>query len=110
MKKDFSLSRRAFLRSMVAAAAATVIAAPVIESLTTVFTPPPGGWAKPLRFHPDAFSFVARPLEDGVSIRYIKRHDMQYAIKTDALPTRLDLLYGWAPISQETYARIVGVE
>jgi hypothetical protein len=71
-----------------------------------------------LAFHKDAFTFASAdlPLPDGVdkaarvsdsqlglSIRMIR----QYSICDDAWPTRLDILYGFAPVYPELACRII---
>ena len=68
-------------------------------------------------FHKNAFTFVSAdlPLPEGVyfagrashkdiglSIRVVR----QYTINNDSIPTRLDVLYGWAPLYQELACRI----
>jgi hypothetical protein len=40
--------------------------------------------------------------EAGLSIRIVK----QYTINNDAIPTRLDVLFGWAPLYQELACRV----
>lgn len=40
----------------------------------------------------------------GLSIRVIR----QYTINNDALPTRVDVLFGWAPLYQELACRVTG--
>lgn len=74
--------------------------------------------AQALAFHKDAFTFASAdlPLPDGVdkaarvsdsqlglSIRMIR----QYSICDDAWPTRLDILYGFAPVYPELACRII---
>ena len=68
-------------------------------------------------FHRDAFSLAVADLElpegvhfagrasdkeVGLSIRVVR----QYTINNDSIPTRLDVLYGWAPLYQELACRI----
>ena len=72
-----------------------------------------------LAFHRDAFTLVSADLplpggvhmaarashkDVGVSIRVVR----QYTINNDALPTRLDVLYGFAPLYRELACRIAG--
>jgi hypothetical protein len=72
-----------------------------------------------LAFHRDAFTLVSAdlPLPSGVdmgarashkdiglSIRVVR----QYTISNDALPTRLDVLYGIAPLYRELGCRVTG--
>jgi hypothetical protein len=68
-------------------------------------------------FHKNAFTMVmvdlplpggvemagrASDSEAGLSIRIVK----QYTINNDAIPTRLDVLFGWAPLYQELACRV----
>lgn len=72
-----------------------------------------------LAFHRDAFTLVSADLplpggvdmaarashkDVGVSIRVVR----QYTINNDALPTRLDVLYGVAPLYRELAVRVAG--
>ena len=72
-----------------------------------------------LLFHRNAFTLAVADLElpegvhfagrasdkeVGLSIRVVR----QYTINNDAIPTRLDVLYGWAPLYQEMACRIAG--
>jgi hypothetical protein len=53
---------------------------------------------------PEGVHFAGRASdkEIGLSIRVVR----QYTINNDAIPTRLDVLYGWAPLYQELGCRI----
>lgn len=53
---------------------------------------------------PEGVHFAGRASdkETGLSIRVVR----QYTINNDAIPTRLDVLYGWAPLYQELGCRI----
>ena len=73
-----------------------------------------------LAFHRDAFTLACVDLEDvskygawgarvcddqlGVSMRIAR----QYAIGTDTVPCRIDVLYGWATIRPQMAVRIQG--
>lgn len=72
-----------------------------------------------LAFHRDAFTLVSADLplpggvdmaaragakDVGISIRTVR----QYTINNDALPTRLDVLYGIAPLYRELSCRVAG--
>ena len=72
-----------------------------------------------LAFHRDAYTLVSADLplpggvdmaaraaakDVGISIRVVR----QYTISNDALPTRLDVLYGFAPLYREMGARVSG--
>ena len=69
-----------------------------------------------LAFHKDAFTFAtadllmpegvdwsAREVYDGISMRIVR----QYAISSDTLPCRLDVLYGYKTIRAQLAARIL---
>lgn len=69
-----------------------------------------------LAFHKDAFTFAtadlimpngvdfaAREVYDGISMRIVR----QYAISTDTMPCRLDILYGFKTIRAQLAARIL---
>jgi hypothetical protein len=53
---------------------------------------------------PEGVHFAGRASDKelGLSIRIVR----QYTINNDAIPTRLDVLYGWAPLYQELGCRI----
>lgn len=53
---------------------------------------------------PEGVHFAGRASdkEIGLSIRVVR----QYTINNDAIPTRLDVLYGWAPLYQELGCRV----
>lgn len=70
-----------------------------------------------IMFHKNAFTMACADLElpegvhfagrasdkdVGLSIRVVR----QYTINNDAIPTRLDVLYGWAPLYQELACRV----
>lgn len=72
-----------------------------------------------LAFHKDAYTLVSADLplpggvdmaaraaakDVGMSIRVVR----QYTINNDALPTRLDILYGYAPLYRELACRVAG--
>jgi hypothetical protein len=69
-----------------------------------------------LAFHKDAFTFAtadlimpngvdfaAREVYDGISMRIVR----QYAISTDTMPCRIDVLYGFKTIRAQLAARIL---
>lgn len=70
-----------------------------------------------LLFHPEAFAFVtadlvdvskygawgARQVMDGISMRIAK----QYNISSDAVPCRIDVLYGYKTLRPELAARVI---
>jgi hypothetical protein len=53
---------------------------------------------------PEGVHFAGRAADKdvGLSIRIVR----QYTINNDAIPTRLDVLYGWAPLYQELACRV----
>lgn len=53
---------------------------------------------------PEGVHFAGRASDKqvGLSIRVVR----QYTINNDAIPTRLDVLYGWAPLYQELACRV----
>ena len=53
---------------------------------------------------PDGVHFAGRASdkEIGLSMRVVR----QYTINNDSIPTRLDVLYGWAPLYPELACRI----
>lgn len=55
---------------------------------------------------PEGVHFAGRSADKdvGLSIRVVR----QYTINNDAIPTRLDVLYGWAPLYQELACRVAG--
>lgn len=53
---------------------------------------------------PEGVDFSGRRNHKGISMRIVR----QYAIGTDTLPCRIDVLYGWRPIYNELACRIAG--
>ena len=53
---------------------------------------------------PEGVDFAGRASDEetGLSLRIVR----QYTINNDALPTRIEILYGWAPLYQELACRI----
>ena len=53
---------------------------------------------------PDGVHFAGRASDKelGLSIRVVR----QYTINNDSIPTRLDVLYGWAPLYPELACRV----
>jgi hypothetical protein len=53
---------------------------------------------------PEGVHFAGRASDKelGLSIRVVR----QYTINNDSIPTRLDVLYGWAPLYPELACRI----
>lgn len=87
---------------------------PAASPLTFIGTPSTGN-RKNMVFHKDAYmlgtadlimpdgvDWKARVQYKGISIRAVR----QYRIGTDDLPTRLDVLYGWAPLYPQLGCRV----
>jgi hypothetical protein len=94
-------------------------AAPDNAAITVVGSATPNQFtSQSMAFHKNAFTLACVDLEDvskfgawgarvadkqlGVSLRLTR----QYAIGTDTIPCRLDVLYGWAAIRPELACRI----
>lgn len=95
-----------------------VSAAPANSAAITLFASNQNS-PQSLAFHRDAFTLVSADLplpggvdmaaraaakDVGISIRVVR----QYTINNDALPTRLDVLYGIAPLYRELSCRVAG--
>jgi hypothetical protein len=52
---------------------------------------------------PNGVDFAAREVYDGISMRIVR----QYAISSDTMPCRLDVLYGYKTIRAQLAARIL---
>jgi len=52
---------------------------------------------------PNGVDFAAREVYDGISMRIVR----QYAISTDTMPCRIDVLYGFKTIRAQLAARIL---
>jgi hypothetical protein len=95
----------------------TVSAGPANAAVVTWDVAPSTQYSANLAYHKDAFALVTADLEDvsqygawgarrmhkGISMRISR----QYAIGTDTVPCRIDVLYGYAPIYPELACRIV---
>jgi hypothetical protein len=96
-----------------------VSAAPVNNAAITVFGSANTYSPQSMAFHRDAFTLATADLElpdgvhfagraadkqTGLSIRVVR----QYTINNDAIPTRMDVLYGWASLYRELACRIAG--
>jgi hypothetical protein len=96
-----------------------VSAAPANNASITVFGS--GGVYSPqsIAMHKNAFTLASADLElpdgvhfagraadkqTGLSIRVVR----QYTINNDAIPTRMDVLYGWASLYRELACRVAG--
>ncbi len=97
----------------VGATSATATVTPLSIGLATVGTASPQN----VMFHKNAYTMACADLllpegvhfagraadpDVGLSIRVVR----QYTINNDAIPTRLDVLYGWAPLYPELACRV----
>jgi hypothetical protein len=87
-----------------------------IVPFASVTAPTP--YSNSLLFHKDAFTFATADLEDvsqygawgsrqqydGISMRIAR----QYAIGTDTVPCRIDVLYGYVPLYPQLACRVAG--
>lgn len=122
MKRDFSVSRRSFLRSLVTAVATVAVVEPVVETAKT-FLPPAAGWKTEAFVTPEWLSREAlltlesnlvfkRSYEgriadqNGFSVRFVK----EYEISTEKPPSRFDVIYGVGCIAPNTKVRLVGAD
>lgn len=96
-----------------------VSAAPANNASITVFGAAGTLSPQSLAFHRDAFTLASADLQlpegvdfagrasdkkTGLSIRIVR----QYTVNNDAIPTRMDVLYGWASLYRELALRIAG--
>jgi len=96
-----------------------VTAAPSNNAAITVFGGANAYSSQSIALHRNAFTLAMADLElpsgvdmgaraadkkTGMSIRVVR----QYTINNDALPTRLDVLYGWASLYREMACRVAG--
>lgn len=96
----------------------TVSAAPADNAAITVVGTASTAYPQNLAYHRDAFTLATVDLEDvaqygawgarrvykGISLRVAR----QYAIGTDTVPCRIDVLYGWKTIRPELACRLWG--
>lgn len=93
-----------------------VVALPLTTAAITKVGGASAVYKPSLAFHKDAFTFAtadlimpngvdfaAREVYDGISMRIVR----QYAISTDTMPCRLDVLYGFKTIRAQLAARIL---
>lgn len=96
-----------------------VSAAPANNASITVFGAANTYSPQSIAMHRDAFTLAMADLElpdgvhfagraadkqTGMSIRIVR----QYTINNDAIPTRMDVLYGWASLYRELACRVAG--
>jgi len=95
----------------------TVSQAPPDNAAITVVGTASTAYPQNIAFHRDAFCLATADLEmpkgvdmaarsnyKGISIRAVR----QYAISTDTMPTRLDILYGWCAFQPQLACRVWG--
>jgi hypothetical protein len=93
-----------------------VVALPLTSAAVTKVGGASAVYKPSLAYHKDAFTFAtadlvmpqgvdfaAREVYDGISMRIVR----QYAISTDTMPCRLDVLYGYKTIRAQLAARIL---
>ena len=96
-----------------------ISAAPAANAAITMYGAANAVSPQNLAFHRDAYTLVSADLplpggvdmsarashkDVGVSMRVVR----QYTINNDALPTRIDVLYGYAPLYRELAVRVAG--
>lgn len=95
-----------------------VTAAPANSAALTLFSAA-GVSPQNIAFHRNAFTMVSAdlPLPGGVDMAARAAHKdigmslrvvRQYTVNNDALPTRIDVLYGWATLYREFGCRVAG--
>jgi hypothetical protein len=95
-----------------------VTAAPVNGAAITLFSAS-GVSPQNIAYHRNAFTMVSAdlPLPGGVDMAARASHKdigmslrvvRQYTVNNDALPTRIDVLYGWASLYREFGCRVAG--
>jgi hypothetical protein len=96
----------------------TVTNSPADNAAITVVGTAATAYANNMAYHRDAFTLVSAPLQNvsqfgaqcsvkswkNVSLRVTR----QYAIGTDTVVDRIDVLYGWAPLYPELACRLLG--
>ena len=95
----------------------TVSNAPADNAALTIVGTASTAYPQNLAFHKNAFclatadlempkgvDMAARSVYKGISIRAVR----QYAISTDTMPTRLDVIYGWCAFQPQLACRVWG--
>lgn len=95
----------------------TVDALPVDDAVVTFYATSSSQSPQNIAYHPDAFTlgtadllmpknvdFASRQVHEGISMRIVRDYD----INNDAMPCRIDVLYGWKTLYPELACRIWG--
>jgi hypothetical protein len=95
----------------------TIDALPLEDAVVTFYGATSSQSPQNIAYHPDAFTlgtadllmpkgvdFASRQVHEGISMRIVRDYD----INNDALPCRIDVLYGWKTLYPELACRIWG--
>lgn len=95
----------------------TVSALPVLGATVTFYGAQNDLSPQNIAYHPDAFTlgtadllmpknvdFASRQVHEGISMRIVRDYD----INNDAMPCRIDVLYGWKTLYPELACRVWG--
>lgn len=95
----------------------TVDALPVDDAVVTFYATSSSQSPQNIAYHPDAFTlgtadllmpknvdFASRQVHEGISMRIVRDYD----INNDAMPCRIDVLYGWKTLYPELACRVWG--
>jgi hypothetical protein len=95
----------------------TIDALPLEDAVVTFYGTTSSQSPQNIAYHPDAFTlgtadllmpkgvdFASRQVHEGISMRIVRDYD----INNDALPCRIDVLYGWKTLYPELACRIWG--
>jgi len=95
----------------------TIDALPVDDAVVTFYATSSSQSPQNIAYHPDAFTlgtadllmpknvdFASRQVHEGISMRIVRDYD----INNDAMPCRIDVLYGWKTLYPELACRIWG--
>jgi len=95
----------------------TIDALPADDAVVTFYATASSASPQNIAYHPDAFTlgtadllmpkgvdFASRQVHEGISMRIVRDYD----INNDAMPCRIDVLYGWKTLYPELACRIWG--
>ena len=95
----------------------TIDALPLDDAVVTFYATSSSQSPQNIAYHPDAFTlgtadllmpkgvdFTSRQVHEGISMRIVRDYD----INNDAMPCRIDVLYGWKTLYPELACRIWG--
>jgi len=95
----------------------TINAFPADDAVVTFLGAASSQYSQNLAYHPDAFTlgtadllmpkgvdFASRQVHEGISMRIVRDYD----INNDAMPCRIDVLYGWKTLYPELACRVWG--